>query len=160
MLQFIENKTRHDHRPANEPGLTDIGNAPVNDDAGVQQHRRLFRRGRRRGPARAEERKDVLLTQDHDDRAQVAKHQSANGGQDFAERRRQKRQGPGKERGNDQADAKANRGGQDLLGRDLPHPAPRPTRGHGREPGRQNSASHNAQQRQRRNPAQGFSVQR
>ena len=39
MLEFFEDKLRHDQRPLQEPRLTDIGDTTINDHARIENFR-------------------------------------------------------------------------------------------------------------------------
>ena len=72
LLEFSEHKTRHDDQAFEEMGLNQIGDAPINDDAGIEQQQ-VVRLVLRREPDERNDEREILLVAAHgEDDADVA----------------------------------------------------------------------------------------
>ena len=73
MLEFLEHKTRHDDQAFEEMRFNQIGDAPVNDDTGVEQQQVVRLVLRRKTDEWNDEREILLVASHGEDDADVAK---------------------------------------------------------------------------------------
>ena len=97
VLQLVQDEARHQQRAAEETGAADVGDAPVDDDGSIQQHRALVGQvggglGRAQRQSAGEELRKIPPPAAQGGHAQQAKHDRRNHRQNLTERRGQQGQ--------------------------------------------------------------------
>ena len=164
VLQFVEHKARDQQRPGQEARSRNIGHAPVDDDAGVQQDGAVQVGPRRSRTAlvapaqRAEQAHDVALPHHEQRDAEVAEQDHADEGQYAAERLRQVGQRECEQRCDEQADHQPGQAREQALGREPAQQRPQgPCRARG-EVRRQDQAHQRPYQRQPKRVSQNVGI--
>src|SRR4029078_2167720 len=126
--EFIEHKARDEQHTVEEAGLADVGNAPVDDRAGVDEDILLGRGflvglhegrvGQVGGVQPAEDVEEFGAAHHHQVDAEIAEDDGRRGRQQAPQVVGQLAERDGKEGGHDQAQDQANGGGQDVGGGD------------------------------------------